>query len=65
MKTKQVCRTFVPVSQYCGNTTILTCINKWIWTRSRGLRVVYKDGLICKSEYTLKELFKGEKVKEV
>lgn len=33
-----------------------TEVEKWIYSKSKGLRVIYKDGLECKSGWTLREL---------
>jgi hypothetical protein len=32
----------------------------WIWTRSRGLHVHYRDGSTNKSQYTLRELLNAK-----
>jgi len=37
----------------------------WYWISGTGLRVAYKDGLHMKAEYTLSELLKYEKVREL
>ncbi len=58
-------RVFEPTSKFCKGTRIETRVKHWIWTKGRGLWVVYKDGIKCKSEYTLKELPLIESVREV
>lgn len=37
-----------------------TFILKWEWSKSKGLICFYKDGLFCKSAWTLKELLSGD-----
>ena len=56
-------RTFVPCSPYVGNSMVKTIISKYTWTKSRGLRVHYKDRMreSEKSEYTLRELLGKDK----
>ena len=58
-------REFIPLSKYVGNTMVITKVKKWVWTKGHGLQVYYTDGLSCKSDYTLRELLRFEKVKEV
>ena len=53
-------RIFKPTGKFIGNTTIETVIEQWIWSDRYGLQVVYKDGLKCQSEYTLKEFLNSE-----
>lgn len=47
-------RIFIPSKP--GKTTV----RKWIWTKGHGLKVVYNDNLIMKSEWTLTELLKAD-----
>lgn len=37
-----------------------TSIHHWEWTKRNGLRVVFTDGLSCKSGWTLPELLKAD-----
>lgn len=37
-----------------------TQVHHWEWTKSKGLWVVYTDGLACKSEYKLRELIEAD-----
>ena len=63
MKTQK--RLFIPTSEYVGNTNVFTSVKQWIWKRGKGLFVEYYDGLKTKSDYTLPELLKTEKVREI
>ena len=36
-----------------------TSVARWVWKKSKGLTCVYKDGLSCKSAWTLPELLKA------
>ena len=59
-------RVFISTSKRIGNTSILTNIDKWVWTKGRGLQVVWKNGERWKSDYkNIKELFAGERVTEI
>jgi len=49
-------RVFKPFSKYIPGTNWLRRVNRWEWTSSGGLMVVYSDGVRIKSEYTLPEL---------
>ena len=61
---KPTFRTFEPSSQFVGNTNVRTQVKRWVWQKGRGLYVEFKDGLTCKSDYTLNELLKAERVHE-
>jgi len=41
------------------NTNKRSAVSHWVWTKGRGLRVVYRNGCNWKSEYTLPELLKS------
>ena len=59
-------RIFVPASKRIGKTSILTMIDRWIWTKGHGLQVVWINGEKWKSDYkSIKELFAGERVIEI
>ena len=59
-------RVFVPARRFVGHTTIETTVERWEWTRGKGIKTFYKDGLICKSAYrTLRELLAGENASEI
>jgi len=58
-------RVFIPTKKYIGNTMIETSVEKWEWTRRKGLRVFYKNGTEYQSAYLLKELPRGENIKEI
>jgi hypothetical protein len=58
-------RTFKHRSKYIRNLSIITCIERWEWTKSRGLYVIFTDGIKCKSSYTLPELIETENPIEV
>ena len=40
-----------------------TLVEKWIWKEGHGLWVMFKDGLMCKSDWTLTELLKADHTK--
>lgn len=50
-------RIFVPTKR------AFTLIDRWEYTKSRGLMCIYKDGLKCKSAWTLKELLNADHTK--
>jgi len=59
-------RTFIPSSKYCGSSSVIHFVEKWVWTKGHGLKVLWKDGTWSKSDYkSLKELFAGEKIYEI
>ena len=58
-------RIFKPSSKYCKGTRIEIVVKNWVWTKGKGLQVIYKDNIKCKSEYTLKKLLKYENVNEI
>ena len=45
-------RTFTPSNP--------SSIKKWVYSRSKGLVVFYRDGFSCKSSWKLRELLKAD-----
>jgi len=41
-----------------------SAVDRWEWRRGAGLKCIYRDGTICKSEYTLRELLNRKSNKE-
>ena len=58
-------RIFRPKSDFCGKTTIRTIVHRWIWVKGGGVIVESKTGGFTKSDYTLKELIKGDEAVEI
>jgi len=54
-------RYFKRTSIYCGKSNVISQIAYYMWSKQKGLYVVFNDGLKFKSEYTLKELLSKEK----
>ena len=54
MKTRAT-RCWIATYQYVGRTNVPRAVELWYWTRQKGLRVVYTDGLDVRSAYTLRE----------
>lgn len=46
--------------KYLRNSLTETKIDRWEWTRNKGLYVVFKNGLSYKSGYTLPEFLTGK-----
>lgn len=61
MKVKKGERRFYPNSKWVGSTNALTCVDHYLWTSSRGLRVRLKDGHEEKAEYTLPQFLQAIK----
>jgi len=40
-----------------------TTVDHWIWRKGKGVTVVYKDGLKCKSDWNLRELLSADRTK--
>lgn len=48
-------RVWIPSRRYVLNTAIPVSVETWTWTKRYGLRVTYKNGIECKSDYDLPE----------
>lgn len=55
-KNDQPKRIFRRSSQLIGKTGLVSSVDRWEWTRSQGLHVVFTNGMKMKSDYTLREL---------
>ena len=44
-------RAWIPTTAYVGGTSIRREVVRWEWSPAGGLRVVYADGLRCRSAW--------------
>lgn len=58
-------RIFKPASIFIGRSNVRTQIRYWIWTKGKGVSVVFEDSTKFKSEYNLHDLLSIENPTEV
>ena len=49
-------RVFVPTGQYVTGTSVRRQIDRWVWRPQKGVLVYFKDGMVARSNCSLRDL---------